>query len=124
MSFVRLTMAPSCSKATGRHKTEMTHLVFGNLLMMREVAKHVPGAGSYAPVNAISPGAIDTPGLKDLLASGDAGEERRNMVARAIPLGRLGRPDEVAKAVVFLASDEGSFITGSERFVDGGSAQV
>jgi NAD(P)-dependent dehydrogenase (short-subunit alcohol dehydrogenase family) len=124
MSFVRLTMAPSCSKATGRHKTEMTHLVIGNLLMMREVAKHVPGAGSYAPVDATSPGTIDTSGLKDLLASGDAGEERRNMVARAIPLGRFGRPDEVAKAVVFLASDESSFITGSERFADGGFAQV
>jgi len=124
MSFARLAIATSCGKATGRDKTEMTYLVIGNLLMMREVAKHFPGAGSYAPVNAISPGAIDTPGLKDLLASGDAGEERRNMVARAIPLGRFGRPDEVAKAVVFLASDEGSFITGSERFVDGGSAQV
>src|SRR5712672_2177727 len=75
-------------------------------------------------VNAISPGTIDTPGLKDLLASGEAGEERRNMVARAIPLGRFGRPDEVAKAVVFLASDESSYITGSESFVDGGLAQV
>src|SRR3977135_2944165 len=75
-------------------------------------------------VNAISPGTIDTPGLKDLLASGEAGEERRNMVARAIPLGRFGRPDEVAKAVVFLASDESSYITGSELFVDGGFAQV
>src|SRR3984893_178356 len=75
-------------------------------------------------VNAISPGTIDTPGLKDLLASGEAGEERRNMVARAIPLGRFGRPDEVAKAVVFLASDESSYITGSEIFVDGGFAPV
>ncbi len=46
------------------------------------------------------------------------------MVARAIPLGRFGRPDEVAKAVVFLASDESSYITGSEIFVDGGFAQV
>jgi NAD(P)-dependent dehydrogenase (short-subunit alcohol dehydrogenase family) len=75
-------------------------------------------------VNAISPGTIDTPGLKDLLASGEAGEERRNMVARAIPVGRFGRPDEVAKAVVFLASDESSYISGSEIFVDGGFAQV
>jgi len=75
-------------------------------------------------VNAISPGTIDTPGLKDLLASGEAGEQRRKMVASAIPLGRFGRPDEVAKAVVFLASDESSYITGSELFVDGGFAQV
>jgi len=75
-------------------------------------------------VNAISPGTIDTPGLNELLVSGEAGEERRKMVASAIPLGRFGRPDEVAKAVVFLASDESSYITGSEIFVDGGFAQV
>jgi NAD(P)-dependent dehydrogenase (short-subunit alcohol dehydrogenase family) len=75
-------------------------------------------------VNAISPGTIDTPGLSDLLASAEAGEQRRKMVASAIPLGRFGRPDEVAKAVVFLASDESSYITGSEIFVDGGFAQV
>jgi NAD(P)-dependent dehydrogenase (short-subunit alcohol dehydrogenase family) len=75
-------------------------------------------------VNAISPGTIDTPGLNDLLASGEAGEQRRKMVASAIPLGRFGRPDEVAQAVVFLASDESSYITGAEIFVDGGFAQV
>ena len=75
-------------------------------------------------VNAISPGTIDTPGLNDLLASGEAGEQRRKMVASAILLGRFGRPDEVAKAVVFLASDESSYITGADIFVDGGFAQV
>jgi enoyl-[acyl-carrier-protein] reductase (NADH) len=75
-------------------------------------------------VNAISPGTIDTPGLNNLLASGEAGEQRRKMVANAIPLGRFGRPDEVAKTVVFLASDESSYIAGAEIFVDGGFAQV
>ena len=75
-------------------------------------------------VNAISPGTIDTPGLNDLLASGDAGEQRRKMVASAVPLGRFGQPDEVARAVVFLASDDSSYVAGVELFVDGGFAQV
>ena len=75
-------------------------------------------------VNAISPGTIDTPGLNNLLASGEAGEQRKKMISTAIPLGRLGRPDEIAAAVVFLASDDASYITGTELFIDGGFAQV
>ena len=74
-------------------------------------------------VNAISPGTVDTQGLNELLASGEAGKQRRTMVASAIPLGRFGRPDEVANAVVFLASDDSSYITGTELFVDGGFAK-
>jgi NAD(P)-dependent dehydrogenase (short-subunit alcohol dehydrogenase family) len=75
-------------------------------------------------VNAVSPGSIDTPGLTDLLASSDAGERRRKMIANAVPAGRLGRPEETAKAVAFLASDDASYINGIELFVDGGFAQV
>jgi len=75
-------------------------------------------------VNAISPGPIDTPGLSDLLASSEAGEQRKTMISTMVPLGRLGTPDEIAKAVVFLASDDSSYITGIELFVDGGFAQV
>ncbi len=75
-------------------------------------------------VNAVSPGSTDTPGLSDLLASSEAGEERKKMISNAVPLGRFGTPDEVAKAVVFLASDDSSYITGTELFVDGGFAQV
>jgi NAD(P)-dependent dehydrogenase (short-subunit alcohol dehydrogenase family) len=75
-------------------------------------------------VNAVSPGTIDTPGLSDLLASAQAGEERRKAISSAVPLGRFGTPDEIAKAVVFLASDDASYITGAELFVDGGFAQV
>jgi NAD(P)-dependent dehydrogenase (short-subunit alcohol dehydrogenase family) len=75
-------------------------------------------------VNAVSPGSIDTPGLSDLLASAPTGQERLKMISNAVPLGRLGTPDEIAKAVVFLASDDSSYITGTELFVDGGFAQV
>ena len=75
-------------------------------------------------VNAISPGTIDTPGLNDLLASADTGKERVRMIQTSIPLARFGKPEEIAKAVVFLASDDASYITGTELFVDGGFAQV
>jgi NAD(P)-dependent dehydrogenase (short-subunit alcohol dehydrogenase family) len=75
-------------------------------------------------VNAISPGSIDTPGLSDLLASSEAGEQRKRVISTVVPLGRLGTPDEIATAVVFLASDDSSYVTGTELFVDGGFAQV
>jgi len=75
-------------------------------------------------VNAVSPGPIDTPGLNDLVASTGAGEQRMKAVAGGVPLGRLGTADEIAKAVVFLASDDSSYVTGTELFVDGGFAQV
>ena len=75
-------------------------------------------------VNAISPGTIDTPGLNDLLASAAAGQERVQMMYNSVPLGRFGTADEIARAVVFLASDDASYVTGAELFVDGGFAQV
>ena len=75
-------------------------------------------------VNVVSPGATDTPGLSELLGSSQVGEQRRKMISTSIPLGRLGTPDEIAKAVVFLASDDSSYVSGVELFVDGGLAQV
>lgn len=75
-------------------------------------------------VNAVSPGPIDTPGLSDLLASSETGQQRLKTISNSVPLGRLGTPDEIAKAAVFLASDDSSYITGTELFVDGGFAQV
>jgi NAD(P)-dependent dehydrogenase (short-subunit alcohol dehydrogenase family) len=71
-------------------------------------------------VNAISPGPIDTPGLRNLVKTDGLLEQIKAMV----PLGRMGSPDEVAKAVSFLASDDSSYITGIELFVDGGMAQI
>src|SRR2546421_719192 len=75
-------------------------------------------------VNAVSPGPIDTPGLNDLVASAGSGEQRLKTLSSVVPLGRLGTPKEIAKAVVFLASDDSSYLTGTELFVDGGMAQV
>jgi NAD(P)-dependent dehydrogenase (short-subunit alcohol dehydrogenase family) len=76
-------------------------------------------------VNAVSAGVTDTPGLGALLASSaiEADELRKRMI-QSIPSGRLGTSDDIAKAVVFLASDDSSYITGAELCVDGGFAQV
>jgi NAD(P)-dependent dehydrogenase (short-subunit alcohol dehydrogenase family) len=75
-------------------------------------------------VNAISPGPIDTEGLRELLGSAQAGQDRLKSINSTVPLARLGLPDEIAKAAVFLASDDSSYVTGTELFVDGGFAQV
>ncbi len=71
-------------------------------------------------VNAVSPGYTDTPPWHSI----EADEERMKTISSGVPLGRFGTPDEIAKAVVFLASDDSSYITGAELFVDGGFAQV
>jgi NAD(P)-dependent dehydrogenase (short-subunit alcohol dehydrogenase family) len=75
-------------------------------------------------VNAISPGPIDTPGLSRLFEKGQQADQVKTTLLSTIPMGRMGNPDEVAKAVLFLASDDSSFITGIELFVDGGRAQI
>jgi NAD(P)-dependent dehydrogenase (short-subunit alcohol dehydrogenase family) len=75
-------------------------------------------------VNAVSAGFTDTPGLSAVLDATGAGEQHRKTMSDAVPLGRFGTADEVAKAVVFLASDDASYITGIELFVDGGFAQI
>jgi NAD(P)-dependent dehydrogenase (short-subunit alcohol dehydrogenase family) len=75
-------------------------------------------------VNAISPGPIDTEGLRELLSSSEIGEQRKKAITASVPLGRFGSPEDIAKAALFLASDESSYITGIDLFVDGGFAQV
>ena len=77
-------------------------------------------------VNAVSPGFTDTPGLNELLGS-ETGQQRKKMISNSVPLGRFGTPEEIAKAVVFLASDHSSTAaTSRERNCSwmGGVAQV
>jgi|HubBroStandDraft_2_1064218.scaffolds.fasta_scaffold299180_1 NAD(P)-dependent dehydrogenase (short-subunit alcohol dehydrogenase family) len=75
-------------------------------------------------VNVVSPGPIDTEGLRELFGSSEVGKQRLANINNLVPMGRLGTSEEIAKAVVFLASDDSSFVTGIELFVDGGTAQV
>ncbi len=75
-------------------------------------------------VNAISPGVTETAGLNDLFGGGDQAQGTKDYLAGLIPAGRIGQPEEIAKAVLFLASDAASFVNGVELFVDGGQAQI
>ena len=75
-------------------------------------------------VNAISPGVVPTPGYNLIGLTDEQVQEFVDSQANTIPLGRVGTPDEIAKAVIFLASDDSSFVNGIELFVDGGMAQI
>jgi NAD(P)-dependent dehydrogenase (short-subunit alcohol dehydrogenase family) len=75
--------------------------------------------GRAIRVNVLSPGNVETPGLAGLMS-----EEQKVSAAKLIPLGRMGTPDDIAKAAVFLASDDSSYVSGVELFVDGGLAQI
>ena len=76
-------------------------------------------------INVVSPGPVRTPGLVELAGSDAAAQQGLlDMLAAQVPLGRVGEPEEIAKAVLFLASSDASFVNGAELFVDGGLAQV
>ena len=80
--------------------------------------------GRSIRVNAITPGPIDTPGITGLAPDEAQAGQLRGFLAGQVPMGRMGRPEEVADAVVFLASDRSSFITGGDLYVDGGLNQI
>lgn len=81
--------------------------------------------GQGIRVNVVAPGIVITPGYKDSLGMTDRQiAEFEQQAVTTVPLGRAGTPDEIAKAVVFLASDDASYVTGAELFVDGGLAQI
>ena len=89
--------------------------------MVRTWALDLKGRGIR--INVVSPGPVRTPGLCGLVPE----EQRQGLfdaLAAGVPLGRLGEPEEVGKTVVFLASDDASFINAAEIYVDGGLAQI
>jgi NAD(P)-dependent dehydrogenase (short-subunit alcohol dehydrogenase family) len=75
-------------------------------------------------VNAVAPGPIDTPGIEGLAAGAERVGQLKSDLAEQVPMGRMGRPEEVADMVAFLASDQSTFVTGSNLYVDGGQNQV
>jgi NAD(P)-dependent dehydrogenase (short-subunit alcohol dehydrogenase family) len=81
--------------------------------------------GRAIRVNTLTPGPIRTPGLVEL-AGPDAAQQQGllDYLASQVPMGRVGEADEIAKAALFLASDDSSFVNGAELFADGGLAQV
>ena len=79
--------------------------------------------GNDIQVNTTVPGSVKTPGLAGLAAPSKE-EELLDDIASGIPMGRLGRPYGIGAAVVFLASDQSSLMTGAELFVDGGEEQI
>ncbi|MFG2952341.1 SDR family NAD(P)-dependent oxidoreductase [Streptomyces sp. NPDC048291] len=81
-------------------------------------------SGRRIRVNTISPGPITTPGINGLAADEAGAAQLRETLAGTVPLGRMGRPEEVADLALFLATDQSSFITGTEIFIDGGAKQV
>jgi NAD(P)-dependent dehydrogenase (short-subunit alcohol dehydrogenase family) len=81
-------------------------------------------AGRNIRVNSIAPGPTNTPGLSGLAPDPSQAQGLFDMLAGKVPLGRLAQPVEIANVALFLASDQASFITGAELFVDGGEAQI
>ena len=120
----------------------------GAIILVTSIAesKGIPGLGAYSAtkaavgsfvrtwtaelkdrrirVNAICPGPIDTPIFEQVAPTKEGADQRRAQDAAAVPFGRLGRPEEIASTVVFLASDEASFIAGVDLRVDGGMIAV
>lgn len=90
----------------------------GVALLSKAAALELAAAG--VRVNSVHPGFIDTPMVSEALHASANGNEMRDMLVSRHALGRLGAPREIADAIVFLASDESSFMTGSELVVDGG----
>ncbi|HZZ63802.1 MAG TPA: glucose 1-dehydrogenase [Roseiarcus sp.] len=89
-------------------------------LLTKSAALHCGRAGYKIRLNSVHPSFADTPMVQELIASAKHPERMREGLMRAAPMGRMGRAEEVAQAILYLASDESSFTTGAEIVVDGG----
>jgi len=111
------------TSSTGAHDAAANTVAYvtskgGVALLTRAMA--IDHAKHNVRVNAVAPGPTDTPMLRDAMSP-----EQLDAFAATFPMGRLGRPEELARAILFLASDEASFVTGAILAVDGGqTAQV
>lgn len=92
----------------------------GVRLLSKSVALHCARAGYNIRCNSVHPTFIETPILEPLLKSGPDPDKVRRKLERQVPLGRLGQPEEIAAGILYLASDESSFMTGTEFVMDGG----
>lgn len=95
----------------------------GVRIASKSAAKHCALSGYNIRVNCICPGFIETAMVADALASMDpqTAQDFQARVMAAIPMGRMGKPVEIANGIVFLASDESSFMTGADLIIDGGN---
>jgi 3(or 17)beta-hydroxysteroid dehydrogenase len=89
-------------------------------MLTKSVALHCARAGYGIRCNSIHPPFIKTPMLESMIRDSPDPEKARQTLVRQVPLRRIGKPDDVAKMIVYLASDESTFVTGTEMVIDGG----
>ena len=92
----------------------------GVRLLTKSVALHCARKGYNIRCNSVHPSFVETPMLRSMIESARDPKKLENNFAQAAPLGRLAQPDEIARTILFLASDESAFTTGAELVIDGG----
>ncbi|MGE0716819.1 MAG: glucose 1-dehydrogenase [Alphaproteobacteria bacterium] len=111
----------SVSGIVGGHNLAAYNASKGGVrLLTKSVALHCARAGYGIRCNSIHPSFVATPMVEGMIAAADDPEKARQRLARQVPIGRIAEPDDVTPMVIYLASDESRFVTGSELVVDGG----